>query len=66
MNIFKKLFHGHTYDTEIKTIQHLLDDGSVHYHEFIVFQTCKVCGKVKITHVLPADKIKLYNIKGVK
>lgn len=66
MNIFKRLFHSHIYDSEIKTIEHLADDGSVHYHEFIILQICKTCGKVKVTHVLPADKIKLYGIKGVK
>lgn len=68
MSIFKSLFCGHKYKTVTKEVQHLDEDGNPHYIEFIIIQVCQKCGKVKVTHVLPASKQGLYGsgCKNVK
>ena len=68
MNIFKWLFHAHNYKTTIREINHVDESGDPHYPEFIIIQVCQSCGKVKVTHVLPASKHGIYGsgCKNVK
>ena len=68
MSMFSELFCKHKYKTVTREMRHLDENGDPHYTEFIIVQVCQKCGKVKVTHVLPASKQKIYGYgcKGVK
>lgn len=68
MSMFRELFCNHKYKTTTNEVQHLDENGDPHYIELIIVQVCQKCGKVKVTHVLPASKQKIYGcgVKGVK
>lgn len=68
MAIFRELFCRHNYKTKTKEIIHLDENGKQHYSELIIVQICQKCGKLKVTHILPSSKQKLYGAgcKNVK